>query len=160
MRSTTFRMGGDPSVRRRGFGAMRLPTEPGPAREASLQVARRAVELGTTLIATAHMYGWGANEELLAEALYPTRTGCSSRPRSASRDRLPRASGDSTGGLMPSAVRSNMPCVDCVSSGLSCSSCTASILRYPSPTSSGCCGSSRPRARSAGSDCPRSRLPS
>ncbi|ROO86235.1 aryl-alcohol dehydrogenase-like predicted oxidoreductase [Actinocorallia herbida] len=32
---------------------------------------RRAVELGVTLIDTAHLYGWGANEELLAEALYP-----------------------------------------------------------------------------------------
>ncbi|MFD4867130.1 aldo/keto reductase [Streptomyces sp. NPDC058412] len=66
-----FRIGGDLGVRRLGFGAMRLPSEPGPAREGSLAVARRAVELGVTLIDTAHMYGWGANEELLAEALYP-----------------------------------------------------------------------------------------
>jgi aryl-alcohol dehydrogenase-like predicted oxidoreductase len=50
---------------------MHLPTEPGPAREASVAVVRRAVELGVTLIDTAYMYGWGANEELLAEALYP-----------------------------------------------------------------------------------------
>ncbi|MEV5543521.1 aldo/keto reductase [Saccharopolyspora shandongensis] len=50
---------------------MHLPTEPGPAREASLAVARRAVELGVTLIDTAYMYGGGANEELLAEALHP-----------------------------------------------------------------------------------------
>ncbi|MGH8879044.1 MAG: aldo/keto reductase, partial [Stackebrandtia sp.] len=28
-------------------------------------------ELGVTLIDTAHLYGWGANEELLAEALHP-----------------------------------------------------------------------------------------
>ncbi|MET8678214.1 aldo/keto reductase [Streptomyces sp. NPDC004647] len=75
MTSTMFRIGGDLGVRRLGFGAMRLPTEPGPAREASLQVARRAVELGVTLIDTAHMYGWGANEELLAEALYPYADG-------------------------------------------------------------------------------------
>lgn len=71
MTSTIFRIGGDLEVRRLGFGAMRLPTDPGPAREASLAVARRAVELGVTLIDTAHMYGWGANEELLAEALHP-----------------------------------------------------------------------------------------
>ncbi|WP_251069925.1 aldo/keto reductase [Streptomyces sp. ISL-96] len=58
-----------------GFGAMRLPTEAGPAREASLAVARRAVELGVTLIDTAHLYGGGANEELLAEALYPYADG-------------------------------------------------------------------------------------
>ncbi|MEV0698743.1 aldo/keto reductase [Saccharopolyspora sp. NPDC050389] len=54
---------------------MQLPTEPGPARETSLAVARRAVELGVTLIDTAHMYGGGANEELLAEALHPYPDG-------------------------------------------------------------------------------------
>ncbi|MEU7074261.1 aldo/keto reductase [Streptomyces narbonensis] len=75
MTATTFRIGGDLSVRRLGFGAMRLPAGPGPAREASFQVARRAVELGVTLIDTAHMYGWGANEELLAEALHPYPDG-------------------------------------------------------------------------------------
>ncbi|MGW2385439.1 aldo/keto reductase [Streptomyces sp. NPDC001658] len=67
----TFRIGGDLEVRRLGFGAMRLPTEPADARARSIQLARRAVELGVTLIDTAYMYGWGANEELLAEALHP-----------------------------------------------------------------------------------------
>ncbi|MEV6424182.1 aldo/keto reductase [Streptomyces sp. NPDC051662] len=75
MTVTTFRIGGDLSVRRLGFGAMRLPTEPGPDREVSLGVARRAVELGVTLIDTAHLYGGGANEELLAEALHPYADG-------------------------------------------------------------------------------------
>ncbi|TGB07290.1 aldo/keto reductase [Streptomyces sp. MZ04] len=69
--SGTFRIGGEIGVRRLGFGAMRLPTEDGAPREASIAVIRRAVELGVTLIDTAFMYGWGANEELLAEALYP-----------------------------------------------------------------------------------------
>ncbi|WP_405827918.1 aldo/keto reductase [Streptomyces sp. NBC_00105] len=73
---STFRIGGDLEVRRLGFGAMRLPTGPGTGtRQASLAVARRAVELGVTLIDTAHLYGWGANEELLAEALYPYPDG-------------------------------------------------------------------------------------
>ncbi|MGH3927962.1 MAG: aldo/keto reductase, partial [Pseudonocardiaceae bacterium] len=45
--------------------------QPSSARETAIAVARRAVELGVTLIDTAHLYGWGANEELLAEALYP-----------------------------------------------------------------------------------------
>jgi pyridoxine 4-dehydrogenase len=67
----TFRIGGDLTVRRLGFGAMQLPTEPGPLRENSIAVARCAVELGITLIDTAYMYGGGANEELLVEALYP-----------------------------------------------------------------------------------------
>ncbi|WP_327351456.1 aldo/keto reductase [Streptomyces sp. NBC_01304] len=69
--TSTFPIGGDLTVGRLGFGAMRLPTEAGSAREASLAVARRAVELGVTLIDTAHLYGGGANEELLAEALHP-----------------------------------------------------------------------------------------
>jgi aryl-alcohol dehydrogenase-like predicted oxidoreductase len=71
--STTFRIGGDLDVRRLGFGAMHLPTEPAPDREASIAVARRAVELGVTLIDTARLYGGGANEGLLAEALHPYR---------------------------------------------------------------------------------------
>ncbi|MFG2502086.1 aldo/keto reductase [Streptomyces sp. NPDC048441] len=69
--SSTFRIGGELAVRRIGFGAMRLATGAGPAREASIAVARRAVELGVTLIDTAYMYGWGANEELLVDALHP-----------------------------------------------------------------------------------------
>ncbi|MFF9121360.1 aldo/keto reductase [Streptomyces massasporeus] len=69
--ASTFRIGGDLDVRRLGFGAMHLPTGPGPDRENALAVARRAVELGVTLIDTAHLYGGGANEELLAEALHP-----------------------------------------------------------------------------------------
>jgi aryl-alcohol dehydrogenase-like predicted oxidoreductase len=69
--ASTFSIGGEFRVARLGFGAMRLPTEPGSERAAAIAVARRAVELGVTLIDTAHLYGWGANEELLAEALHP-----------------------------------------------------------------------------------------
>ncbi|MFH8663053.1 aldo/keto reductase [Streptomyces afghaniensis] len=75
MTSTAFRIGGDLKVRRLGFGAMHLPAEPSPARDISLAVARRAVELGVTLIDTAYLYGGGANEELLAEALHPYPDG-------------------------------------------------------------------------------------
>jgi pyridoxine 4-dehydrogenase len=70
-----FDIGGDLRVGRLGFGAMHLPTEPAADREAAVAVARRAVELGVTLIDTAHLYGGGANEELLAEALYPYPEG-------------------------------------------------------------------------------------
>ncbi|MFD5855134.1 aldo/keto reductase [Streptomyces chartreusis] len=69
--SETFLIGGDLAVRRLGFGAMHLRPEPAKDRAAAVAVARRAVELGVTLIDTAHMYGWGANEDLLAEALHP-----------------------------------------------------------------------------------------
>ena len=73
--ASTFRIGGNLDVRRLGFGAMHLPAGPGPDRENALAVARRAVELGVTLIDTAHLYGGGANEELLAEALHPYPEG-------------------------------------------------------------------------------------
>ncbi|MGW6788085.1 aldo/keto reductase [Streptomyces chartreusis] len=69
--SETFLIGGELEVRRLGFGAMHLRPEPAQDRAAAVAVARRAVELGVTLIDTAHMYGWGANEDLLAEALHP-----------------------------------------------------------------------------------------
>ena len=75
MDSTMFHIGGDLAVRRLGFGAMRLPTDPGPARKSAITVLRRAVELGVTLIDTAHLYGGGANEELIAEALHPYPEG-------------------------------------------------------------------------------------
>jgi pyridoxine 4-dehydrogenase len=68
MSTTTFRIGGDLEVRRLGFGAMHLTPD-------SVAVARRAVELGVTLIDTAYLYGGGANEELLAEALHPYPEG-------------------------------------------------------------------------------------
>ncbi|TWP50515.1 aldo/keto reductase [Lentzea tibetensis] len=70
MTSSTFRIGGEREVRRLGFGAMHLNVASG-ARKSSVAVARRAVELGVTLIDTAQLYSWGANEELLAEALHP-----------------------------------------------------------------------------------------
>ncbi|MGK5681951.1 aldo/keto reductase [Actinoplanes sp. URMC 104] len=54
-----------------GFGAMQLPTAPPEARTSSIAVLRRAVELGVPLIDTAYLYGGGANEELVAEALHP-----------------------------------------------------------------------------------------
>jgi pyridoxine 4-dehydrogenase len=66
---------GDRSVRRLGFGAMRI-TGPGiwgpPAdHDGAIAVLRRAVELGVTLIDTADSYGPHVSEELIAEALYP-----------------------------------------------------------------------------------------
>ncbi|MFD5749477.1 aldo/keto reductase [Streptomyces sp. NPDC127033] len=73
--SSTFRIGGDLLVRRLGFGAMHLPTEPAADRARAVTVARRAVELGVTLIDTAYLYGGGANEELLVEALHPYPAG-------------------------------------------------------------------------------------
>jgi aryl-alcohol dehydrogenase-like predicted oxidoreductase len=75
----TFTIGGDLTVHRLGYGAMRI-TGPGvwgpPAdKKAALATLRRAVELGVTLIDTADSYGPGTSEELIAEALHPYPAG-------------------------------------------------------------------------------------
>ncbi|MFN8218190.1 MAG: aldo/keto reductase [Solirubrobacterales bacterium] len=66
---------GDLTVRRLGFGAMRITGDgvwgPPPDRDAALAVLRRAVELGVNLIDTADSYGPEVSEELIAEALRP-----------------------------------------------------------------------------------------
>ncbi|MEU7699634.1 aldo/keto reductase [Streptomyces sp. NPDC039028] len=76
---TTFPLGGDLSVHRLGFGALRLtgPGYWGPPedREAAISTARLAVDLGVSFIDTADSYGLGSNEELLAEALRPYPDG-------------------------------------------------------------------------------------
>ncbi|MBV8437652.1 MAG: aldo/keto reductase [Silvibacterium sp.] len=75
----TFTIGGDLTVNRMGFGAMRI-TGPGiwgpPAdKAAALATLRHAVELGVNLIDTADSYGPYVSEELIAEALYPYPNG-------------------------------------------------------------------------------------
>ncbi len=72
---STFSIGGDLSVNRLGYGAMRL-TGDGiwgwPAdRENAKKVLRRALELGVNFIDTADAYGPEVNELLIAEALHP-----------------------------------------------------------------------------------------
>ena len=71
----TFTIGGDLTVNRLGYGAMRI-TGPGvwgpPAdKYSALETLRRAVDLGVNLIDTADSYGPAVSEELIAEALYP-----------------------------------------------------------------------------------------
>jgi len=71
----TFTIGGDLTVNRMGYGAMRI-TGPGiwgpPAdKEGALATLRKAVDLGVNLIDTADSYGPYVSEELIAEALYP-----------------------------------------------------------------------------------------
>lgn len=73
--SGTFTIGGDLTVYRLGFGAMRL-TGPGiwgpPAdKHEAIAVLHRALELGVNLIDTADSYGPEVSESLIAEALYP-----------------------------------------------------------------------------------------
>ena len=71
----TIDIGGDLTVQRMGFGAMRLtgrgiwrePADPEECRA----VLRRAIELGIDFIDTADSYGPEVSERLIAEALHP-----------------------------------------------------------------------------------------
>jgi aryl-alcohol dehydrogenase-like predicted oxidoreductase len=71
----TIDVGGDLTVNRLGFGAMRI-TGPGiwgdpPDRDRAQAALRRARELGVTFIDTADSYGPEVSERLIAETLYP-----------------------------------------------------------------------------------------
>jgi len=72
-------LGGEVSVHRLGFGAMRLTGEGiwGPPKNhaEAIAVLRRAVELSVNFIDTADSYGPGVSEELIAEALFPYPSG-------------------------------------------------------------------------------------
>jgi pyridoxine 4-dehydrogenase len=102
---STFTIGGDPEVRRLGFGAMRItgdgiwgpPDDPDEAK----RLLRRVVELDVNLIDTADSYGPEVSENLIAEALHPypedlviatkgglRRTGPGEWPRDADPKRL------------------------------------------------------------------------
>ncbi|HEY2076725.1 MAG TPA: aldo/keto reductase [Streptosporangiaceae bacterium] len=71
----TIDLGGDLTVNRMGFGAMRITGEgiwgPPPDRERAKAALRQAVELGVNFIDTADSYGPNVSEELIAETLYP-----------------------------------------------------------------------------------------
>jgi pyridoxine 4-dehydrogenase len=71
----TIDVGGDLTVNRLGFGAMRI-TGSGvwgdpPDRDQAIATLRRAVELGVNFIDTADSYGPEVSENLIAQALYP-----------------------------------------------------------------------------------------
>ena len=72
-------LGGQISVHRLGFGAMRLTGDgiwgPPKDRKGALAVLRRAVELDINFIDTADSYGPNVSEELIAEALFPYPAG-------------------------------------------------------------------------------------
>jgi aryl-alcohol dehydrogenase-like predicted oxidoreductase len=75
----TFAIGGDLTINRLGYGAMRL-TGPGiwgepKDRDEARRVLQRAVELGVNFIDTADAYGPDVSEEIIAEALYPYPEG-------------------------------------------------------------------------------------
>src|SRR5262249_57792056 len=71
----TIDVGGDLTVNRMGFGAMRITGQgiwgPPAKREQAQAVLRRAVELGVNFIDTADSYGPEVSEALIADTLYP-----------------------------------------------------------------------------------------
>src|SRR5690349_6404720 len=71
----TVNLGGELTVNRLGYGAMRITGSgvwgPPKDRAEALRVLKRAVELGINLIDTADSYGPEVSEELIAEALHP-----------------------------------------------------------------------------------------
>jgi aryl-alcohol dehydrogenase-like predicted oxidoreductase len=71
----TITIGGDITVRRLGFGAMRISgarnAEGVRDRETARALVRRVVERGVNLIDTADIYGYGQSEEIIGEALAP-----------------------------------------------------------------------------------------
>ena len=73
--SGTVSLGGELTVHRLGFGAMRVTGDGiwGPPKDpaAALAVLRRVVELGVNFIDTADSYGPNVSEELIAKALAP-----------------------------------------------------------------------------------------
>jgi pyridoxine 4-dehydrogenase len=73
--SGTVSLGGELTVNRLGFGAMRLTGDgiwgPPKDQEGALAVLRRATELGVNFIDTADSYGPSVSEELIAKALAP-----------------------------------------------------------------------------------------
>ena len=76
---TTFTIGGDLTVNRLGFGAMRLTGKgvwgPPADHDECIRVLRRLVELGVNFIDTADSYGPYVSEELIKEALHPYPDG-------------------------------------------------------------------------------------
>jgi aryl-alcohol dehydrogenase-like predicted oxidoreductase len=71
----TISIGGDLTVNRLGFGAMRITGEgiwgEPPNRDQAKAALRRAIELNVNFIDTANSYGPEVSENLIAEALYP-----------------------------------------------------------------------------------------
>jgi pyridoxine 4-dehydrogenase len=77
--TTTFDIGGDLTVNRLGYGAMRITGEgiwgPPQDKEQALKVLKKTQELGINFIDTADSYGPYVSEKLIAEALYPYPKG-------------------------------------------------------------------------------------
>jgi aryl-alcohol dehydrogenase-like predicted oxidoreductase len=118
----TLSIGGDLTVNRMGYGAMRITGKgiwgPPKDEDEAMGVLKRAIELGVNFIDTADSYGPHISEELIAEALYPypddlviatkgglLRTGPDEWPINAHPDHLRKA-------LEGSLKRLKLDCID------------------------------------------------
>ncbi len=74
-KSGSFKIGGDITIHRLGFGAMRITGEgiwgPPKDRAEALRTLKRVPELGIDFIDTADSYGPDISEQLIREALHP-----------------------------------------------------------------------------------------
>ncbi len=77
--SGTITLGGDLTVNRLGYGAMRITGDgiwgPPKDRDEAIRVLKRCLDLGINFIDTADSYGPFVSEELIAEALHPYADG-------------------------------------------------------------------------------------
>jgi pyridoxine 4-dehydrogenase len=76
---TNFQLGGDLTISRLGYGAMRI-TGDGiwgmpKDKDNAIKVLQKAVEFGVNFIDTADSYGPHVSEDLIAEALHPYKEG-------------------------------------------------------------------------------------
>lgn len=75
----TIQLGGELTVNRLGYGAMRITGDgiwgPPKDRKGAIAVLRRLPELGINFVDTADSYGPDVSEELIGEALYPYPAG-------------------------------------------------------------------------------------
>ena len=129
----TIDIGGDLTVNRLGYGAMRITGsgvwgEP-PDREQAKAALRRAVELGVNFIDTADSYGPEVSETLIAETLHPyaddlviaTKGGCGPGPNKWDAGRPPGA---------PARGASRAACGGSRSTRSTCTSSTGRTRRF------------------------------
>ena len=132
-------VGGDLTVNRLGFGAMRI-TGPGiwgdpPDRDRAIQALRRAVALDVTFIDTADSCGPRSASDWSPRPFIPIRRIWSSRPRAGWRGRA-QGSGYLMAARSTCARRARAAWPGCDWTGSTCTSSTGLTPRYRSPSQS------------------------
>ena len=133
-------VGGDLTVNRLGFGAMRI-TGPGiwgdpPDRDRAKEALRRAVALDVNFIDTADSYGPEVSERLIAEALYPYPEASGHRDQGRAGPAGPGAVGSGRPPGAPARGLRGQPSPGCGWTGLTCTSSTGPTPGCRSPSRS------------------------